>query len=414
MATLSAESKTAIEHTVDQATSSGKIPGFVINVVNKDGDSLVSYASGKEGSETDKPMTTDHIFWLASCTKLIGAICGMQQVEKGLIGLDDADKVEELVPELKDVKLIKEVDGKLELVKPKNRITLRMLLTHTAGFSYSFFHPWIKEMQPDINELDEGCESVLKTHLVFEPGTDWGYGASLDWAGVVIERLTKTPLSELVQKEIFDPLGIKDMTFRPTAEQQKRLAKLHQRDAEGKVKERDHFYPFDASFESFGAGLWAKGSEYTKVLAALLDDGGKILSKKSVDEMFTNQIPQWPNYGRRLIPAAKPEFTNPLPELFPQGEAPQGWGISFMQTIEPTETGRGPNVGWWAGIMNSFWWVDRAKGVAGLAQAQILPFGDMDVMVLWQTIEALTYQGLKEPKKEPVDEATKGVEKLKV
>ncbi|KAG5355185.1 Acyltransferase LovD [Yarrowia sp. C11] len=393
MATLAAASKTAIEHTIDQATASGKIPGFVLNVVNKTGDSLVSYASGKEGADTDKPMTTDHVFWLASCSKLLGAISAMQQVEKGLIGLDDADKVEELVPELKDVKLIKEVDGKLTLVEKTKRITLRMLLTHTAGFSYTFFHPWLKELYPDVDEL-AGGDDVLKTALVFEPGTDWGYGASLDWAGVVIERLTKTPLSELTQKEIFEPLGIKDLTMYPSAEQQTRLAKLHQRAADGSIKQREHAYPTKATFESFGAGFWAKGSEYTKVLAALLDDGGKILSKESVDLMFTNQIPQWPNYGRRGIPAAKPEFTNPLPELFPQGESPQGWGISFMQTIEPTQTGRGANVGWWAGIMNSFWWVDREKGVAGLCQAQILPFGDMDTMVLWQTIEAITYQGL--------------------
>lgn len=393
MATISADAKTAIQHTIDQATGSGKIPGFVLNVVNRKGDSLVSYASGKEGASTDKPMTTDHVFWLASCSKLLGAICAMQQVEKGLIGLDDADKVEELVPELRDVKLIKQVDGKLTLVEKTKRITLRMLLTHTAGFSYTFFHPWLKEMYPDIDELDGG-DDVLKTALVFEPGTDWGYGASLDWAGVVIERLTKTPVSELVQKQIFEPLGIVDITMRPTPEQLSRFAKLHQRAPDGSLKERDHVYSMNASFESFGAGFFAKGSEYTKVLAALLDDGGKILSKESVDQMFTNQIPQWPDYGRRGIPAAKPEYTNPLPELFPQGDAPQGWGISFMQTVEPTQTGRGANVGWWAGIMNSFWWVDREKGVAGLCQAQILPFGDMDTMVLWQTIEALAYGGL--------------------
>lgn len=393
MATLSADAKTSIEQTIDQATASGKIPGFVLNVVNRNGDSLVSYASGKEGASTDKPMTTDHVFWLASCSKLLGAICAMQQVEKGLIGLDDADKVEELVPELRDVKLIKKVDGKLTLVEKTKRITLRMLLTHTAGFSYTFFHPWLKEMFPEVDEL-AGGDDVLKTALVFEPGTDWGYGASLDWAGVVIQRLTQTPLSELVQKQIFNPLGIVDLTMRPTADQLSRFAKLHQRAADGSLTERDHVYSMNASFESFGAGFFAKGSEYTKVLAALLDDGGKILSKESVDQMFTNQIPQWPDYGRRGIPAAKPEFTNPLPELFPQGDAPQGWGISFMQTVEPTQTGRGANVGWWAGIMNSFWWVDREKGVAGLCQAQILPFGDMDTMVLWQTIEALTYGGL--------------------
>ncbi|KAG5362903.1 Acyltransferase LovD [Yarrowia sp. B02] len=399
MATLSSQSKTSIEKAIDQATSSDvpskRVPGFVVNVVNKKGESLLSYASGKEGVDTDKPMTTDSIFWIASCSKLIGTICCMQQVEKGLIGLDDADKVEELCPELKDIKLIKEVDGKLTFVEKKNRITLRMLLTHTAGFGYTFFNPWLKELYPEVREL-RGTDDVLKTALVYEPGTDWQYGVAIDWAGVVIERLTKTPLSELVQKNIFDPLGIVDIAMRPTEEQQSRLVKLHQRSPEGVLSEREQIYSRDASFESFGAGFFAKGSEYVKVLAALLDDGGKILSKKTVDEMFTNQIPQWPDYARTPTPAAKPEFTNPIPELYPQGTAPQGWGISFMQTIEPTESGRGPEVGWWSGIINHFWWVDRAKGVAGLCQAQILPFGDEPVMNLWQTVEAETYKGLKE------------------
>ncbi|KAG5355066.1 Acyltransferase LovD [Yarrowia sp. B02] len=399
MSTLSPAAKSAIEKSVDAATSSStpadRVPGFVVNIVNKKGDSLVSYAGGKVGIDTDQPMTTDNIFWLASCSKLIGAICCMQQVEKGLIDLDDADKVEELVPELKDIKLIQKVDGKLTLVPKKNRITLRMLLTHSAGFGYTFFNETLKEFYPDVKEL-RGTDDVVKTALVYEPGTDWEYSVSIDWAGLVIERLTKTPLSELCQKNIFDPLGVNDIEMYPSEEQQTRLVKLHQRDPNGQLREQPHIYSRQATFESFGAGFFAKGSEYVKVLAALLDDGGKILKKETVDEMFKNNIPQWPDFARKPTPAAKPEITNPLPELYPQGKAPQGWGISFMETIEPTESGRGPNTGWWNGIINHFWWVDRAKGVAGLCQAQILPFGDAPVMKLWQDIEVETYKGLKQ------------------
>lgn len=399
MATINSETQTAIHQLIDSNTEA-KIPGFVMNVVNVKGESLVNYASGKTGVDDSTPMTTDSVFWMASCSKLIGAVCAMQQVDKGLIGLDDADKVEELCPELRDVKLVKEVDGKLALVEKTNRITLRMLLTHTAGFSYTFFHPWLKELYPDVDEL-KGGDDVLKTALVFEPGTDWSYGASMDWVGVVVSRLRGKPVSQLVREEIFEPLGVTDIAMVPSEDMKKRMAHLHQRTADG-LKQTPHHYSFEAPFESFGAGYFAKGSEYTKVLAMLLNDGvsattgSRVLSQKAVQDMFTNQIPQWPDYGRRPIPAAKPEFTNPLPELFPQGNAPQGWGISFMQTIEPTQTGRGANTGWWCGIMNSFWWVDREKGVAGLAQAQILPFGDMDTMVLWQTIEAMVYGGLKQ------------------
>lgn len=91
--------------------------------------------------------------------------------------------------------------------------------------------------------------------------------------------------------------------------------------------------------------------------------------------MFTNQIPQFPDFGRTPIPAVKPELTNPIAELYPQPpEQPQGWGLTFMLTIHPGATGRGKSTGWWAGLPNLFWWCDREGGVAGIVASQIVPF----------------------------------------
>ena len=118
-----------------------------------------------------------------------------------------------------------------------------------------------------------------------------------------------------------------------------------------------------------------------EILATLLNDGlspttgNRILKAETVNEMFTNQVPEFPNFGRQGIPAAKPDFTNPLPDLYPQpAEQEQGWGLSFMLTIHPGQTGRGANTGWWAGLANLFWWCDREKGIAGILATQILPF----------------------------------------
>ena len=117
------------------------------------------------------------------------------------------------------------------------------------------------------------------------------------------------------------------------------------------------------------------------LLAALLNDGtspttGKqILKPESVQEMFRNQIPQFPDFARNAIPDARPDLTNPIPQLYPQPpEQPQGWGLTFMLTIHPGATGRGSNTGWWAGLPNLFWWCDREQGVAGIICSQILPF----------------------------------------
>lgn len=107
--------------------------------------------------------------------------------------------------------------------------------------------------------------------------------------------------------------------------------------------------------------------------------------------MFTNQIPDKPNFARRPTPAAKPDLTNPFPVLYP-GDGPQGWGLSFMTCGGPT--GRSEGTAWWAGIANLFWWCDREKGVAGMICSQILPFADLRVMGLWMDLESEVYKAL--------------------
>lgn len=125
------EFRSAIDHVT---SDKDQLPGCVFVVVNKDGKTLFEHASGKRGANTEEPMTLDSIFWIASCTKMICGIAAMQLKEQGKLDLDDANQVEEVCPELKSVRILKDVDahGKPEFVDKKNRITMRMLLTHTG------------------------------------------------------------------------------------------------------------------------------------------------------------------------------------------------------------------------------------------------------------------------------------------
>jgi CubicO group peptidase (beta-lactamase class C family) len=123
--------------------------------------------------------------------------------------------------------------------------------------------------------------------------------------------------------------------------------------------------------------------------------GARLLQKSSVDEMFRNQIPSFPNFARQGIPDSKHDLTNAIPELYPvPGNPPQGWGLTFMLS-NGGATGRSKSTAFWAGLANSWWWCDREKGVAGIVCTQLLPFADGKVLGLWVDVENQIYNALE-------------------
>lgn len=115
------------------------IPGAVVCVVNKHGETIFSNAVGSIGAQSSDPMTFDTIFWLASCTKMLTGIACMQLVEQGILDLDNADQLDNLCPDLKKVQVVtQDEDGTLRYSGQRRRITLRMLLSHTGRLTYDW------------------------------------------------------------------------------------------------------------------------------------------------------------------------------------------------------------------------------------------------------------------------------------
>ena len=162
--TLSEATSASIREAIDRVTADkNKIPGLVAIVVGKDGKLMFSHASGTRGKETQEPMTLESTFWIASCTKMIGGIAVMQLCEQGKLALDDADLVERIAPELKSVRILKNVDhqnGKAEYIEKKNRITLRMLLTHTGTRQYG--QSW-NDVLKSLEQLGSGTRFSMKS-----------------------------------------------------------------------------------------------------------------------------------------------------------------------------------------------------------------------------------------------------------
>ncbi|ROV90549.1 hypothetical protein VSDG_07464 [Cytospora chrysosperma] len=411
---LTEKTLNTLRSAVDSACNDRRkgVPGAAVVVVGKDGEELFAHSSGQRGVASREDMTLDSVFWIASCTKMITGIACMQLVEKGLLRLDDGEQIEGLCPELRSLKVLRE-DGTLE--EKKRSITLRMMLTHTAGFGYTFFNEKLRDWSypAGVDEISGRFEDVM-TPLVFQPGEGWEYGVGIDWAGLALERVTGQKLNDYMRENILQPLGIKEMSMVPSEEMKSKLAYMNHRDHNGDLRPRDHLLrgalilrskeEAEGLFNSGGAGMFGKPRDYCKILATLLNDGkcpksGTVLLKPStVAEMFTNQIPNFPNFGRQGMAAAKPDLTNPVSDLYPvSGTPPQGWGLTFMLS-NGGPTGRSKTTANWAGLANCWWWCDREHGVAGMVATQILPFADAQVLKLWFDVETEVYASLQAAK----------------
>jgi CubicO group peptidase (beta-lactamase class C family) len=318
MAKIKSSAIDGLKAAMDEVTSDPDgAPGVVFAAVNKAGDIIFENASGKTGVGQSEPMTMETVFWIASCTKMITGVACMQLVEQGKLKLDDVESVEKLCPELKKVQVLQE-DGKL--VDKERGITLRMLLSHTAGFGYSFFNEKLLRHYGSLG-LDEFSGShfdFLSQPLVNQPGSRWEYGINLDYAGLCVERATGMSLNDYFQAKIFEPMGIKHISMFPQSDMVSKLAYMNCRSPEGKLSlnpaghiNRKSLYAktkeeIETTFNAGGAGCFARPVEYCQIIAMLLNDGkhpktgAQILKKETVDEMFTNQIPDMPDYGRQV------------------------------------------------------------------------------------------------------------------
>ncbi|KAK4960873.1 hypothetical protein LTR66_012827 [Elasticomyces elasticus] len=400
---LSQQSKDTIQSSLNGATSdSGTgIPGIAFAAIDRSGAYLTTNVSGVRSSSGKEPMKLDTVMWIASLTKLITVIACMQLVEQGKLALDDSKQIFELIPELKDVKYL---DEHMNLVERKGDFTLRMLLTHTAGYSYAFFNERLRDygVVPD-----HTAESYFQQPLVHQPGSTFSYGINIDFVGLLVERTSGLKLNTYVQKNVFEPLSIQDISLVPPKEMRDRLAIQHFRGADGMLQEGEHLLSYalkddDSVFHSGGGGCFGSIEEYLKLLAMLLNDGKspttgvQVLRPETVDIMFENQMEDQPDFGRTPIETAIPILTNTIDQLYPQeGNPPQGWSFGGFLTLEPAATGRGKHTLWWAGLANLYWWCDRENGVAGLIGSQILPFWDQKVLSQWHTCEKAVYDGLE-------------------
>ena len=356
-----------------------------------------------------KPLQLDTVMWIASCTKLMTSICVMQLVERGQLRLDDP--VYDIIPELRSRTVITGLtDAQVPIERPhKQPITLRRLLSHSSGLSYDHIpHPliaaWLKQQTTSPSSSNKLVERFSHP-LVFEPGEGWSYSPSIDYAGLMVERVTNMSLEAYMKKNIWEPLGIRDMTFflstRP--DMSARFADMSARGADGKVMYIEGYTPYlDEKGNEMadcmgGHGVFATPREYIKVLKAVLRCGegkeGDILSKESIDEMFKPQLTEKSTESINstlkddlvcgfplLLLLLRPPLThiyqvNRLMGGTPM-ESPKSWGLGGLIVLDDCPDGRKAGTMIWGGLPNLLWFVDRKTGLTGFYATQVVPPGD--------------------------------------
>jgi methyl acetate hydrolase len=380
----------AIAAVLKRAADSGEVPGVAAAAATRDGQ-IFEDGFGKRDLGSGAPMTADTVVWIASMTKAITSACAMQQVERGKLKLDAP--IKEILPELADPKVLEgfDADGAPKTRPARREITLRHLLTHTSGYAYDFWNADIlRYMEKTGTPGVISCANVALTlPLVADPGDRWEYGIGIDWAGKAVEAVTGKKLGQTMKDEIFDPLGMKDTGFKIGDPQRQRLAKIHARTPDGLVA-TDTEIPQEPEFEMGGGGLYGTVGDYLKFAQAFLHggtfNGAQILKPETVKLMGQNAAGE---VRVRPLKTAQPPISNNVDFL----EGMQ-WGLSFLINPEPLPTGRSAGSLAWAGLANSYYWIDPVKGVAGVYATQILPFFDEKSVPTFQAFETEVYRAI--------------------
>ena len=374
---------TGIEATLRAGVSRRKIPAAVAMVAAAEKTTYAG-AFGKRDSASGVDVTTDSIFSIASMTKAITSVAAMQLAERGKVQLDEP--VEKHLPQLAKLEVLDGFDkesGK-PVLRPVNKpVTLRRLLTHTSGFAYDI---WDERMF----QYTKQAGLSLVGPLAFDPGTRWQYGTGVDWAGRLVEAVSGQTLEAYFERNIFEPLGMKDTKYSVPAEKFDRLVGGYQRQADGSLKENPRTLPAPPKAFNGGGGLYSTAGDYVRFMQMILrrgrgSDQEQILQTKTVDLMASNQIGE---LSAGKLRSNRPNLSSDVD--FHPGFTDK-FGLGFLINTTAYEGGRSAGSLAWAGISNTFYWIDPRRGICAVLMMQFLPFCDTEAMGLLRDFERAVY-----------------------
>src|SRR5262245_21719665 len=235
--------------------------------------------------------------------------------------------------------------------------------------------------------------AALSAPLMFDPGERWEYGINIDWAGRAVEAVSDQSLEIYFREHIFEPLGMADTGFLISSAQKARVATMYNRKQDGSLEATPFEMPQRPEFFMGGGALFSTPRDYIAFLQMLLNDGtfngAQVLKPETVALMGQNHIGDLNVVTLKTI---RPDLSNDA-NFFPDMQ--HKWGLSFDINTEPGPAGRSPGSLCWAGLFNTYFWIDPKKRVTGTIMTQLLPFADVEVLKLYAQFESGLYDALK-------------------
>jgi methyl acetate hydrolase len=390
---LAVNTLSQLDSVLRTATSAGEVPGVVALAATGNG---VVYEGifGKRRLDGGPAMTRDTVFRVASMIKLITSVAALQLVEQDKLSLQDP--VPDIDPALGAPRVLDGFDaaGTPQLRPAKRPISLRHLLTHTAGFTYRLWDSKAVQYFKAIDSLPSADKSrALRAPLMFDPGERWQYGTGIDWVGRIVETISGKPLDVYFREHIFNPLGMNDTAFVISPQQRARQASVHQREPDMSLKSQQTEEQTVRQPLSGGNDIYSTGPDYLTFIRMLMQsgslDGVRILRPDTVALMSQNQIGE---IEAGVLKTTAPALSNNV-DFFPGISLK--WGLGHMINMQPGPDGRSAGSLTWGGLFNTYYWIDPIRRIVAVFLTQVLPFADDRTLRVYRQFERGIYRAVK-------------------
>ena len=374
-----------VDDALQGAVERKEVAGVVAMAADRDG---VFYqgAFGLADIAQARPLKLDSLFRIASMTKAITSVAAMQLIEQGRLGLDDP--AEKYLPQLAKLPVFESFDaatGDYKLRPATKSITARHLFTHTSGLGYAFTSPIVRDFKP------RPGEAYPVGPLLFEPGEQWLYSTSTEWLGRLVETISGQPLEEYFRQHIFDPLKMSDTFY--YVPRDKQAPRRHGPspptrriiDQGGRCRRQRR-----ASCASAAAACRRPRATTSASPACC----STVASSTAPASCRPSRWTRWPKITS--APSALPALKTALPERSEDfsfiADGRDKWGLGFLITADTVPGKRSAGSLSWGGINNTYFWIDRTRGITGVILMQFLPFADRKALALHDAFERGVYR----------------------